>query len=94
MAYRVGVHQTVGMSGLLGGFQEERAFLDATIDRIVPADHPARVALDQVAQTVAHNAQWPWAYKVRALEIAAHTLRGVEKRRAAAASASSESAGR
>jgi hypothetical protein len=81
MAQRVGTYQTVGMSGLLGGFQEDRAYLEGIVEQVMPPDHPSRAYVRVMTDTIASNAQWPWAYKCKATQAAAQTLVRVERRR-------------
>jgi hypothetical protein len=71
---RMHKHREVGFSGFLGGFQEEKAYLDMVATDIMPTGHQFRANLDMMTQRIAFNAQWPWHYKVRAVQKAARLL--------------------
>jgi hypothetical protein len=71
---RYKAHQKDGYSGLNGGFQEEWDFLKETAAKVMPDDHWMRKPMEYVLRRVSYNAQWPWNYKVRAVQRAAHLL--------------------
>jgi hypothetical protein len=63
--------QKAGYSGLAGGYHEERDFLDAEVAKIMPDGHEWREEMEYVVRRVSTNGQWPWHYKVKAVQQAA-----------------------
>lgn len=78
MAQEARAAARAGHSGMPGGFAEEAAFLDAVASEILPEDHELRDHLDMMLHRIRHNAQWPWAYKVKAAQVAARGLKRAE----------------
>ena len=74
MEQRIQMHREQGFSGLLGGFQEEHQFLNHIGSNVVPEDHIARPMLAVMTHRIAHNPQWKWQEKARAVHKVAHLL--------------------
>ena len=74
MQKRVMLHQRVGFSGLMGGYEEDRAYLEAVSRQIMPEDHPNETARKAYTDRIANNAQWAWPYKIKATAWAAKYL--------------------
>jgi hypothetical protein len=66
--------QDAGHSGALGGFAEEKLHLAAAATEIMPEDHRLRGNLNMMMQRISINAQWPWHYKLDAVQRAARSL--------------------
>jgi hypothetical protein len=74
MKDRIAMHQKVGFSGLMGGFMEERAYLEAVGREIMPEDHPNEAARRTFTDKIANNPQWAWHHKIRAAAMVAKYL--------------------
>lgn len=68
------MHQRVGFSGLMGGYMEDRAYLEEVAREIMPEDHPNDNARMVFTDKIANNAQWAWPYKIRAVAMTAKFL--------------------
>ena len=79
MQKRIAMHQRVGFSGLIGGYMEEREYLEAVSRDIMPEDHPNEAARRTFTDKIANNAQWAWPYKIKATALMAkYLMKGAE----------------
>lgn len=74
MQKRIQMHQRVGFSGLMGGFMEDRRYLDGVGREFMPEDHPNEAARKVFTDKIAKNPQWAWPYKIKAAAMVARYL--------------------
>ena len=66
--------QETGFSGCLGGFEEERKVLRTVAEDILPPGSKYSDHLDMMIERISFNPQWPWKYKIEAVQRAAGHL--------------------